>query len=266
MIRSLGHFTRKQSVLLGVYYAHMLEYRAEIYLWALSHTLPFILMGVWTTAAQRGEYTLSPQQLGTYFMAIFIVRQYTVVWVAWEFEHHVLHGRLSPLLLQPIDPAWRFVAMHLGEKIARTPFVVLIVGLVLWLAPIARWRPDLQHVLLTAVAIMGASALRFLIQYTSAMLAFWTERASSIEDLMMLPYLFLSGFIAPLSLYPEPVRVVAFWTPFPYLLHFPAQLLLGRIEGAEKAFAVMLAWAVAIYILNRSLWRLGLRHYSAMGA
>jgi ABC-2 type transport system permease protein len=43
---------RKAQTFLSVYYAYMLEYRAELFLWALSGTLPLILMGVWTKASQ----------------------------------------------------------------------------------------------------------------------------------------------------------------------------------------------------------------------
>ena len=40
------------KTLLFTYYAYMLEYRAELFLWALSGALPFILMGVWMQAAE----------------------------------------------------------------------------------------------------------------------------------------------------------------------------------------------------------------------
>ncbi len=46
---------RKARVLLAVYLAYMLEYRAELFLWALAGALPLILMGVWTEAARVGS-------------------------------------------------------------------------------------------------------------------------------------------------------------------------------------------------------------------
>ena len=266
MIRKLRCAAARISTLLSVNYAYMLEYRVEIYLWALSNTLPFILMGVWVHAARQGDFPMNPAQMASYFLVVFIVRNYTSVWVVWDFEYHVVEGKLSPLLLQPLDPAWRFVAAHAGEKLARTPFVAAIIALVLLLYPESRWTPTIAHVLLAATAIVAAFVLRFCIQYTSAMLAFHVERASAIEELMFLPLIFLSGLIAPLSLYPEPVRAAAMWTPFPYVLHFPVQLLLGRTEHAVQGFAIIAAWSATFFLLNRLLWRLGLRCYSAMGA
>jgi len=50
--------------------------------------------GVWIEAAQGGQW-LGPWTL-PYFLAVFIIRQSTVVWVIYEFEKEVVEGRLSP--------------------------------------------------------------------------------------------------------------------------------------------------------------------------
>ncbi|HEY9649962.1 MAG TPA: multidrug ABC transporter permease, partial [Coleofasciculaceae cyanobacterium] len=77
---------KKALTFLSVYYAYMLEYRAELFLWALSGTLPLILMGVWTQASQGGQFGLSPTEFARYFLTVFLVRQFNIVWVVWEFE------------------------------------------------------------------------------------------------------------------------------------------------------------------------------------
>ncbi|MGB3759572.1 MAG: multidrug ABC transporter permease, partial [Rivularia sp. (in: cyanobacteria)] len=100
---------RKAVTLLTVYYAYMVEYRAELILWVLTGSLPIIMMGVWTEAAEGGQFGLSPTQFARYFLAVFLVRQLTVVWVIWEFEKEVVEGKLSPRLLQPLDPVWYHV-------------------------------------------------------------------------------------------------------------------------------------------------------------
>jgi ABC-2 type transport system permease protein len=98
------------------------------------------------------------------------------------------------------------------------------------------------------------------------MLAFWTERATAIESLWMLFYLFLSGIIAPLELFPESVRTVLLWTPFPYLMDFPANILIGQPVDLGRGFLSLLGWTLIFLFLNRWLWRMGLKHYSGMGA
>jgi ABC-2 type transport system permease protein len=263
----------KIHTLFAVYYANMVEYRAELYLWVIAGLLPFIMMAIWMKAAGTPGNTLgtSPAEVVRYFVCVFIVRQLSVVWVIWEFEGQVLQGRLSPYLLQPIDPVWRFVAMHISEQMARLPFSLAVMGAVLALYPRALWLPSPDRIVLAVLAIYMAFTVRFLIQYTTAMLCFWVERAAGVEQLMYLAYLFLSGSLAKLDYFPPVVRKVALWTPFPYLVYFPAQLLSGAdhsgpLIGRWQGFGVMAFWIAAIYPLSRWVWHRGLRHYSAMGA
>ncbi|WP_404787192.1 ABC transporter permease [Altericista sp. CCNU0014] len=256
----------KSKVFLSVYYAYMVEYRAELILWVLANSLPLIMMGVWTQAAEGGEFSLSAIDFARYFISVFLIRQLTIVWVVWEFEKEVVEGRLSPRLLQPIDPVWHHVAGHIAERFARMPFTIALMVLFFALYPQSFWVPKGIEAVLAIAAILLAFVLRFLIQYTFAMFAFWTERATAIEQFWFLFYLFLSGMIAPLNVFPEGVRAVVMWTPFPYLIYFPASLLVGIPVDVGQGFGVILAWSVLFWGINRWLWRRGLRHYSGMGA
>src|SRR5690606_518348 len=107
---------------------------------------------------------------------------------------------------------------------------------------------------------------RFALQYTLATTCFYNERASSLESLSFIAYTFLSGMLAPLDLYPEAIQQLAGWTPFPYLIFAPAQLLIGQDVNVTAALEVMATWTVGLVLLQRWAWRQGLARYSAMGA
>ncbi len=254
------------KTLLVTHYAFMLEYRAELLLWALAGSLPIILMGVWNQAAAGGQFGLSSIQFIRYFLAVFIVRQMSVVWVIYDFEKEVVEGRLSARLLQPLDPGWYHITSHVSERLARLPFIVAMVILGFVLYPQAMWLPSLSQVLLFSLVGGLAFALRFLIQHTFAMCAFWTERAMAIEQLWFLFYLFLSGLIAPLELFPSQLQAVVAWTPFPYLIYFPAAILIGLPVNVGQGLLAIGVWSGIFGVLNRWLWKLGLRQYSGMGA
>lgn len=253
-------------VLLSVYYAYMVEYRAELMFWVLSGTFPLIFMGIWAQASQGGQFALDPITFIRYFLVVFLVRQLTVVWVIWEFEREVVEGRLSPFLLQPIDPVWRHFFSHVSERFARMPFIVALLALFLVLYPKAVWLPSPRALLLGLLATVCSFCLRFIIQYTIAMMSFWTERAHAIEQFWYLLYTFLSGMIAPLDVFPEVIREIVLWTPFPYLIYFPANILIGRPTNLVQGFGMMLLWSGLFLVLNRWLWHRGLRQYSGMGA
>ncbi len=262
----MRRFFRIAPTLFSVHYAYMLEYRAEIVLWALSGTLPFILMGLWLEASQGGDFPLESVDFARYFLAAFIVRQFNVVWVVWEFEKEVVEGKLSMRLLQPLDPVWHHVAAHLAERGARLPFIGVLVLVFFALYPDAFWVPTLGQFLLWIGVVLLGFILRFLIQYTFSLLCFWIERANAIEQFWFLFYLFFSGMVAPLEVFPESVRQVVLWTPFPYMIHFPAALLVGLPVNVLPSLAIMCGWVAIFWIINRWLWRRGLRQYSGMGA
>lgn len=266
----MRRIARKTWTLLAIMYALMTEYRAELILWCLGGVFPFLMLGIWhEVAVQTGRaLPMDTTTLARYFLAAFLVRQLTVVWVIWEFEYHVVTGRLSPYLLQPLDFGWRMLAAHLSEQVARVPFGLILIALFLALYPQAAWLPTPRELILGAISIYLAFTLRFLMQYSLAMLCFWYERASSLEQLQFLAYLFLSGMVAPLGFYPAPMRHLLMWTPFPYMLDLPANLLIGHSTSVPigQAMAIVGGWIVAFYLLNRWLWHRGVRQYSAMGA
>jgi len=280
------HALRRIRVLLVVYFADMMQYRGELFFWMVATALPLIMMGIWVPAANHAEAAggtlgMSGQTMARYFLALFIVRQFSICWIVYHFEWHVVTGRLSPLLLQPLHPTYRFFFAHLSEQWARLPLVVIMLVGVLLLYPDALgahvvngeqrlWLPSLANVARAVGLIYAAFILRYLLQSIWSMLSFWIERASRVENLFLLPYTYLSGLFAPLEAFDEPVRNVVLWTPFPYMLWFPANILIGRADQLPitigEGLAMMTGWAAIFFVAQYILWRLGLKQFSAMGA
>lgn len=252
--------------LLITQYANMLEYRVEIALWAFSGVLPFIMYALWSSSAVGTSLDFGSEGLARYFLSAFLVRQFSVVWVVFAFEEDALLGRLSPYLLQPLHPLWRYVATHLAEQATRFPFALGIAGVFFLLNPASFWLPNPGQFLLSWLATWMAFAIAFLLQSLIASLCFWSERASALERLLFVPFLFFSGLLAPLATFPTAVREVAQWTPFPYLIDFPARLLAGLQVDVVNGFLAQLIWIAILLPLVLFVWRAGVRRYSAMGA
>jgi ABC-2 type transport system permease protein len=71
----------------------------------------------------------------------------------------------------------------------------------------------------------------------------------------------------PLNILPPGIEHILNFTPFPYLLFFPVSVYLGQIKGAAlgRGLALQAAWVGFFYVLARTVWRRGLRKYSAVG-
>ncbi len=261
-------FFKRTTALFGRAFALLTEYRAEMFIWIVSGSLPLIMMLIWIGLAEDGPvggYTAS--DFAAYFLTVFLVRQATVVWVLWDLDREIRLGELSPKLLRPLDPYWEHVVSNLAEKTLRVPIVLLPVALGLWLAG-ARLDLSLGSVLVFVLAVAGAWTIRFNQQYSFGLLTFWFDQVLGLEQTYFALYIGLSGALIPLELFPDAVRATIAYTPFPYMIDFPVQVFLGKVVGAElwRGLATQGAWVLAFVGLRLVLWRQGLKRYGAVGA
>jgi ABC-2 type transport system permease protein len=231
---------------------------------------PLIYLIVWSIVSNSsggsiGSYTTA--DFATYFIVLMLVNQFTYTWIMYEFEYRIREGTLSLALLKPVHPIHSDIADNLSSKMITLPIMILIaVGLALFFH--ASISPALWSVLLFIPALLLAFFLRFLLEWTLALAAFWTTRVGAINQTYFVLMLFLSGQIAPLALLPSPVQVVAGILPFRWLIGFPVELLLGRLTLVEAltGLGIQVAWLLVGFIMLRIVWRTGIRVYSAVGA
>ena len=266
LIRNVASNLRIAKALFSTQYALMLEYRAEIVLWAISGLLPLIMLGVWSEASITKSIGLSQEWINKYFVSAFIVRQFTAVWVMFSFEEDNLEGRLSPYLLQPLMPFWRYFSSHIAEQVTRVPIVVLMLITLNLVNNNLLWLPPMQTLLLFILVMFLAFCVRFLLHWLCSMICFWSDRASALERLLLIPYLFLSGLVAPLDSFPPVIRSIAMATPFPYILSFPSKILAGQEIDFTRNLLVLVTWGVTFLLLSYFFWKKGVKHYSGMGA
>ena len=257
---------RKISTLLKVQYSNMLEYRVEIALWAISGIIPFFMLNIWTNNNLNESINISNVMLARYFLSAFFVRQFSVVWVVFAFEEDALLGKISPYLIQPLNPFFRYLAQHIAEQITRLPFALIISSIFFLANPESFWIPNIGIFLLSIIATFLSFLIQFLIQSIIACLCFWTEKASSIERLLFIPTLFLSGLLAPVVSFPEYVKSWIYLTPFPYLIDFPANLLSGNKTNITTGLGIQILWIVLLFPIFKKIWSEGTKKYTAMGS
>jgi ABC-2 type transport system permease protein len=123
------------------------------------------------------------------------------------------------------------------------------------------------NVLVFLPAFFLAYALRFLLAYVLALLAFWSQRADALLSLNDTLVFLFAGQVAPIALLPGVLQAAALWLPYRYMLSFPVELLLGGMSQNQvlAGFAGQLGWLLAAFMLHQLVWKRGLRHYTAVG-
>jgi ABC-2 type transport system permease protein len=260
---------RKYWVLLKVNWSLVLEYRAGMLIWVLANTLPLVMLAVWLSIADSGPVgNFGAAEFTAYYLALLLVRQMTSVWVAWELDYDIRMGDLSPKLMRPIDPIHNHMALHLADKLFRLCTVVPVIVLAAAVVPGVAYPSDPVTVALFLLSTVFALAIRFMAQYSTGLLSFWITQSLAINEMLYAGMVMFGGVIAPLGLFPPPVARLAEILPFRYMLSLPVEFLLGQLTGTERlaALGIQILWLVVFFAIYRLLWRVGLKHYSAVGA
>ncbi len=251
--------------------AAQVQYRAALVIWLIGHILePLIYLVVWSTVSRSSGGSVSGFTTGefaAYFILLMLVNHVTFTWIMFEYDYRIRQGTLSFALLRPIHPIHADIADNISFKLLTLPMMLLAaVILALAFPPAASLVPWAVVAFVPALAL--AFLVRFLVEWTLALAAFWTTRVGAINQMYFVVTLFFSGQIAPLSLLPFPLQVVASLLPFRWMIGFPVELLLGRLTPVEAltGLAVQGIWLALSLALLRAVWRAGVRIYSAVGA
>ena len=252
-------------------FASMVQYRASLFIWMISQVLePLVYLVVWSTVSNSsggsvGGYTA--RGFAAYYLTLMLVNQVTYTWIMWEYEYRVRQGFLSFALLKPVHPIHSDISDNLSSKIITLPILVFVAGgLSLIFRPTAEltWWAVLAFIPSLTLAFL----VRFLVEWSLAMAAFWTTRVNAINQMYFTLMLFLAGRIAPLSLFPRWLQITADVLPFRWMLGFPVELVLGRLTPTQVliGLAAQAAWVIISLVIIRVIWRAGVRVYSAVGA
>jgi ABC-2 type transport system permease protein len=251
--------------------AGMLAYRGAVMIWFFSLSVwPLIQIVVWTTVADsqggsaggftRGEYA-------AYFVILMVVNNFVFSWHMWEMGWRVQTGNFSTFLMRPIHPIHNDIVENLAFKtLTMIPLVPVALGLSFAFDAEYNWK--LANMIFVWPAIAVAGLLLFVLEWTVGLAAFWMTKLNALFQLYSSFYFFLAGAFAPIELLPGPIQDLARVLPFRWMLAFPIEMALGRLDGREIAigFGMQAFWlAVALGIL-RFCWARAASRYSAVGA
>ncbi|MFP4976661.1 ABC transporter permease [Paenibacillus sp. CN-4] len=228
---------------------------------------PAIYMFVWTVAAGDGSITgFTQQDFVRYYILLILVNQLTYPTSHWTVGDQIYGGKMSIVLLRPISPFYDVVASDLAVKIVCMPFVIFIAGMA---AIFMNFRLAISGLdLLVAVyLLLMAQIIRFMLAYTLSLFAFFTNKISSLLAINDTLVFLLAGQVAPSSLLPGFMQKISDYLPFQYMISFPIEFALGKLDRSQLLFGVIvqLVWAIVIIICNRIVWKKGIRAYMAVG-
>ena len=265
---SLRSTFRAVPTLMRVGFAEAVAYRAEMFVWILSTTMPLIMMALWTAVAAYAPVGRFHQRdFVVYFLVTFIVRQLTGAWAAWEINFEVRQGTLSLRLLRPLHPLWHYAVNNVAAMPLR--LVIAIPVALLLLLVMGREGLSTNPVLwlFFPLAVFNAWLITYLINVLIGTLSLFMESSLKLLNVWFQLFMLLSGYFIPVELFPRWLQVLGDWLPFRYQLAFPVELATRTydVAGALGMLGKQVAFVAVLWAFAAVAWRSGLKRYAAYG-
>jgi ABC-2 type transport system permease protein len=186
--------------------------------------------------------------------------------MAWQLANEVREGQFSKYLVHPV---W-VTGYFLGAGLGRWVYLLLVNGAVMlvWLVVFSGWlaaplRPQSWWML--ALVPLGAVCM-LLFNHIIALLSLKYQDVGGMMILKGSVIEFLSGSLLPLSLLPGRLVDAMRFTPFYYVVFYPANFLLGKeTEPPAVAAAILLAWCLVFLLVSEAWFRRARKFYEGVG-
>jgi ABC-2 type transport system permease protein len=268
---------RKYFTIFRISLIERLTYRSDFLIASALRLLPMVTTILLWSAVYAGSKSGKDSNIGgfrleemiAYLLLVHISRMFSSMpGLAGGISLDIREGTLKKYLLQPLDMLGYLIVYRVAHKIAYivTSFVPYAILFLLCHKYFDR-LPDATTFAAYILSLLLAFAVGFYFEACIGMVGFWLLEVTSLLYIVNTLNYFISGHMFPLDLLPGPIAGVLKLLPFQYMAYFPAAVFLGKVEGAAlwQGLATEAAWAGGLLVLSRTLFRVGLKRYSAYG-
>ncbi len=266
----MSHLLRLYQAFSRVEMAVKTQYHVNTFLWLAGLLVePVVYLSVWANVAQAQGGSVqgyTAQDFAAYYLTFLVVRQFTIAPSPYRFAGRIRTGEMSALLLRPVHPIHADLADANCTRLVSLPALVIIVLAVSLLFQV-RLQTEWWAVVAFPLTLFLAALLRFIFQWTFALIAFWTTRIDAVWGLYATTQSFLGGAIAPLDLLPIPLQALTLALPFRWIFNFPVEVLIGKVswDMLWTGILIQCVWIAISLLALHLIWPTAVRRYAAVG-
>jgi ABC-2 type transport system permease protein len=173
------------------------------------------------------------------------------LWGWYEVEQTIRTGDVVSDLAKPFSYLGYWLARDVGRAVYFLLFRGSAVLLVAQLSFGMRWPGSPLTYALFALSLAIGVVISFAFRFLLNLSAFWTTDARGMILIGTALITFLSGFLVPLTFFPEWARVALAALPFAGIVQVPTDVFLERLTGGALAAALaqQVAWAAALLLV-----------------
>lgn len=258
-----------------LHFQTQLEYRAELLIGRIQNiigllTVFLIWQAVYTAPSQTiVGYTSADMYSYVLFGYIFFTLTEST-WIA-NLQGNIASGNLNQFLIKPINIITYTLSEDFAEKIFNVFFTILELGILYFI-----FRPELNlqvtpiNLLALILMIPLVFILNMLVSLSLSFSTFWWYQNGGwgqrfLADLIIN---FFSGKYFPLEFLPFLISSTLIFLPTSLFYFIPMQIFLNRVSTQQLPiyFGLLFFWILVFWLLDRHLWRKGLKTYGAFGS
>ncbi len=186
-----------------------------------------------------------------------------------DLRNNIIKGYLSEKLIKPFNVRGYFFCKNLSKILSELMLYSVMTIPIFIVAPSLLNNIDFNIVTFIKffIGCFLAVIFNFSLFFTVGISSFWSKESFGLQMVVKNAIRFFIGSIIPIDLLPINFQRIILLTPFPYMIYYPIKILMGDIVLEEfiKSYGIFIFWIIIFLILNKFLWKKGLKQYEAVG-
>lgn len=263
---------KKYLTYFTVYWQMLFSYRFDIMIYALSGMLmPLLGLFIWFAVGQGNpNLGMNLGEIVFYFLAVAWCNEVTTTWSAYFIYEDIKSGRIVTNMLKPFSILENSATNNIAEKTIKlsiVTFALIIAGYLFSSLYNLQFNVHTELIPLSLLALIGGAAMMILIDVSIGLCSFWLDEVEFLMNSFLAAELLLSGKFVPIQFLPSVLQSVTVYLPFRYLVSFPIEIIMGKLNAVEIlfGFAVLGLWTMTAWVIQRQLYSRGAKHYQSFG-
>lgn len=231
--------------------------------WVINGSIgSLLMMYIWTLITPDKGFVI------TYFLGIILMSRLTGSWSFGEIADGIKDGSIAQVLLKPYHYMFQEFAHDTGQRINRLismiPFLIIL-GIIF---SSSLQLPTWDKILISIPAIICGYSINLFFGSFLALFTIWAGDSDGIGRTYEIIADLADGYLIPYFFIPIVLRNVLSLTPFRYIISFPVEIMLNRLNTHEilYGYSILIFWTVASFLLYRWLDKESVKNFVAYGS
>ena len=177
-------------------------------------------------------------------------------------------GSLGQVLLKPYNiNIYMYIKNLSGRLTSMLPQALFVLAAMSFIAKYLTWNLSLVNVIFLIFFLIISTLTSQLLNSIIGYMAFWLENAEAVMWSFAVLLNLLSGMFIPLDFFPKWSLPILEKTPFASWGYLPTKIYLGLFDVNQltELLITHILWIVILLLLNKIIFKIGIKRYSSVG-